>query len=96
MCATCGCGAPKNKHGQKTLAAANKKFAKKTTTKKAGEEVMTKAADKKQDAKAMKDMSPGQRIKFAKEDKKMDKKPVSRKEDTKKDNALAKKIKGKK
>jgi len=33
MCATCGCGAPKNKHGEKTLAAANKKFAKKTTTK---------------------------------------------------------------
>lgn len=36
MCATCGCGQPKNKHGQKTLAAANKKFAKKTTTKKSG------------------------------------------------------------
>jgi hypothetical protein len=29
MCATCGCGAPKNKHGMKTLQAANKKFAKK-------------------------------------------------------------------
>lgn len=28
MCATCGCGMPKNKHGQKTLAAANKKYAK--------------------------------------------------------------------
>lgn len=28
MCATCGCGAPKNKHGEKTLAAANKKYAK--------------------------------------------------------------------
>ena len=27
MCATCGCGAPKNKHGEKTLTAANKKFA---------------------------------------------------------------------
>jgi len=38
MCATCGCGAPKNKHGQKTISAANKKFAvkKTTTTKKAG------------------------------------------------------------
>jgi hypothetical protein len=36
MCATCGCGQPKNKHGQKTLSAANKKFAKKTTIKKAG------------------------------------------------------------
>jgi hypothetical protein len=29
MCATCGCGAPKNKHGMKTVEAANKKFAKK-------------------------------------------------------------------
>jgi hypothetical protein len=28
MCATCGCGMPKNKHGMKTLAAANKKYAK--------------------------------------------------------------------
>jgi len=27
MCATCGCGQPKNKHGMKTLQAANKKFA---------------------------------------------------------------------
>jgi hypothetical protein len=36
MCTTCGCKQPKNKHGEKTLAAANKKFAKKTTTKKAG------------------------------------------------------------
>jgi hypothetical protein len=27
MCATCGCGQPKNKHGMKTLPAANKKFA---------------------------------------------------------------------
>ena len=35
MCATCGCGAPKNKHGMKTLAAANKKFAKKAPAKKA-------------------------------------------------------------
>ena len=29
MCSTCGCGMPKNKHGQKTLAKANKKFDKK-------------------------------------------------------------------
>ena len=29
MCSTCGCMQPKNKHGMKTLAAANKKFAKK-------------------------------------------------------------------
>ena len=55
-----------------------------------------KGADKKQDAKAMKGMSPTQKSKFEKEDKKMDKKPMSKKEDIKKDNALAKKIKGKK
>jgi hypothetical protein len=30
MCATCGCGKPKDKHGMKTLKAANKKFDKKT------------------------------------------------------------------
>jgi len=29
MCATCGCKQPKNKHGMKTLAEANRKFAKK-------------------------------------------------------------------
>ena len=29
MCATCGCGKPKDKHGMKSLEAANKKFAKK-------------------------------------------------------------------
>ena len=29
MCATCGCMKPKDKHGMKSLAAANKKFAKK-------------------------------------------------------------------
>jgi hypothetical protein len=34
MCATCGCGQPKNKHGEKTIAAANKKFAKKKPVKK--------------------------------------------------------------
>jgi hypothetical protein len=41
MCATCGCGKPKDKHGMKTLKAANDKFAK---TKK-------KAADKKKGKK---------------------------------------------
>ena len=30
MCATCGCGKPKDKHGMKTLKAAKKKFDKKT------------------------------------------------------------------
>ena len=33
MCATCGCMQPKNKHGEKTLASANKKFAKKSDSK---------------------------------------------------------------
>ena len=56
----------------------------------------TKAADKKQDAKTMKGMTPAQKAKFAKEDAKMDKKPMSKKEDVKKDAALAKKVKGKK
>ena len=32
MCTTCGCGQPKNKHGMKTLKAANKKFAAKKAT----------------------------------------------------------------
>lgn len=33
MCATCGCGKPQDKHGMKTLSAANKKFAKKSDSK---------------------------------------------------------------
>ena len=53
-----------------------------------------KKDDKKQDAKATKGMTSAQKAKFAKEDKKMDKKPMSKKEDVKKDTALAKKIKG--
>ena len=56
----------------------------------------TKAADKKQDAKVMKGMSPAQKAKFAKEDKKMDKKPMSAAADKKKDAALAKKVAPKK
>lgn len=34
MCATCGCMKPADKHGEKTLAAANKKYAKKKPVKK--------------------------------------------------------------
>jgi hypothetical protein len=34
MCATCGCMRPKDKHGEKTLAAANRKYAKKDKDKK--------------------------------------------------------------
>jgi hypothetical protein len=33
MCATCGCGKPKDKHGMKTIEAANKKYAKKKDSK---------------------------------------------------------------
>ena len=33
MCSTCGCGRPKDKHGHTTLAAANKKHAKKSDSK---------------------------------------------------------------
>lgn len=33
MCATCGCMKPKDKHGMKTLAAANKKYDKKSDSK---------------------------------------------------------------
>jgi hypothetical protein len=52
-------------------------------------------ADKKQDAKAMKGMTSGQKAKFKKADAKMDKKKPSRKEDAKLDKALARKIKKK-
>ena len=48
MCATCGCGQPKNKHGMKTLSAANKKFAKKAPAKKAvAKKTTTKKTGKK-------------------------------------------------
>lgn len=33
MCATCGCNKPKDKHGMKTLSAANKKYDKKSDSK---------------------------------------------------------------
>lgn len=36
MCSTCGCGMPMNKHGQKTLKEANKKFSKKKDSKSKG------------------------------------------------------------
>jgi len=50
-------------------------------------------ADKNQDAKTMKGMTAKQKAAFEKGDKKMDKKPMTRAQDTKADNALAKKIK---
>ena len=34
MCSTCGCGRPKDKHGEKTLAKANKKYAPRPKVKK--------------------------------------------------------------
>jgi len=60
-----------------------------------GKKPMSKAADKKQDAKAKKGMTPAQKKKFEAADKKMDKKKPSAKEDVKMDKALAKKIKKK-
>ena len=53
-------------------------------------------ADEKQDKKTMKGMTPAQKAKFEKADKKMDAKKPSKKEDIKKDNALAARIKAKK
>jgi hypothetical protein len=56
-----------------------------------------KDSDAKQDAKVMKNMTPAQMIEFKKKDKKMDKnKSMTRKEDERKDKALARKIKAKK
>jgi hypothetical protein len=53
------------------------------------------AADKKQDSKTMKGMTPSQKAKFEKADAKMDKnKGMTKAQDTKKDNALARRIKG--
>jgi hypothetical protein len=63
--------------------------------KKKGQPGYGKGSDKKQDAKAMKGMSPKQKGAFKKEDKKMDAKKPSKKEDAKLDKALAKKIKKK-
>jgi hypothetical protein len=53
-------------------------------------------ADEKQDKKLEKGMTPAQKKRFEAADKKMDAKKPSKKEDLKKDAALAKKIKGKK
>jgi hypothetical protein len=57
---------------------------------------MSKKADMKQDAKAMKSMNPFQKGAFKKADTKMDKKKPSAKADMKMDMALRKKIMGKK
>jgi len=54
---------------------------------------MSKKADKKQDAKVMKGMSPKQKSAFEKADKKMDAKNPSAKADAKMDKALASKVK---
>jgi len=53
-------------------------------------------ADEKQDKKLEKGMTPAQKKKFEAADKKMDAKKPSKKEDIKKDKALAARIKGKK
>ena len=54
---------------------------------------MKKGADKKQDAKVMKGMTPKQKGAFEKADKKMDAKKPSAKADAKMDKALAAKVK---
>ena len=66
---------------------------KKAVAKKA---VMSKKADMKQDAKAMKGMNPFQKNAFKSADKKMDAKKPSAKADMKMDTALRAKIMGKK
>ena len=58
-----------------------------------GKKSPSKKADKKQDAKVMKGMTPKEKGKFEKADKKMDAKKLSPKADAKADKALAKKIK---
>ena len=50
-------------------------------------------ADKKQDAKATKGLFPAQKAKFAKADKAMDVKGLTRKQDVKADKKLAMKVK---
>jgi len=50
-------------------------------------------ADKKQDAKATKGLSPAQKAKFTKGDKAMDKKGLTAKQDMKADKKLVAKIK---
>lgn len=55
--------------------------------------VFSEKADKKQDAKIVKGMTPAQKAKFMKADKAMDKKIMSAKADLKADKAVAKKIK---
>jgi len=58
---------------------------------------MNKKTDKAQDANVMKNMTPKQMMEFKSKDKKMDKdKSMTQAEDTKKDKALAEKIKAKK
>lgn len=54
---------------------------------------MSKAADRKQDAKAMKSMSPKAKAAFKKGDIAMDKRKPSAKADAKMDRALASKVK---
>lgn len=53
---------------------------------------MSAKADKKQDAKMMKGMTPSQKAKFKTADKKMDVKKPSAKADTRMDMALRKKV----
>ena len=56
---------------------------------------VTKAWDKKHDAKKMKGMTPAEKKEFKKEDKKHDKPGLTKKKDEKLDSKIAKKIKAK-
>jgi hypothetical protein len=67
---------------------------KRTADKKKNTPYIGSSADNTQDAKTMKGMTPAQKARFKKGDAKMDKnKKLTKAQDTKKDNALANKIK---
>lgn len=59
----------------------------------AAKKPMSKAADRKQDAKVTKGLSPKQKAAFKKIDSKMDKKPMTAKQDAKADRKAVKQIK---
>ena len=54
---------------------------------------MSKKSDEAQDAKVMKNMTPGQMVEYKKRDKKQDKQKMSRKKDALEDNQIAREVK---
>jgi len=79
MCNTCGCGNPKDKHGMKTLTAADKRYANKKVA---------------QENEVMKNMTAGQMVEYKRKEKKRPK-SKSREQDAKYDSAISKRIKKK-